>query len=155
MTIVADLGENVLVIIEELFTAMIAAEPGSLRSVPDDVVLVDPCHAWVDISGDVAARTVISTNRGTVAEIARALFMMTAAEQVSPEDLVDAFGEVANVIGGNVKSLIAEAGTLSLPTVADRAPGAGVELLHHVALDWDGHRLAVDIWKLGEEGGTA
>jgi chemotaxis protein CheX len=41
------------------------------------------------------------------------------AEAISPDELRDAVGEVANILGGNVKTLIAGKCRLSLPSVAE------------------------------------
>ena len=48
---------------------------------------------------------------------ATAALMGVDADAVSEEDVADALGELANVIGGNVKSLLPEPSALSLPHV--------------------------------------
>jgi hypothetical protein len=72
---------------------------------------------------------------------------MPADEAVSEDDLVDAFGEVVNVVGGNVKSLLPLQGTLGLPQVATSAPVVpdGV-LVQELLLSWRGRPLVVAVW---------
>jgi len=43
---------------------------------------------------------------------------LLGAETVSPEDVTDAMGELANMIGGNIKSVLSPGVTLSTPDVA-------------------------------------
>src|SRR3546814_11558410 len=43
---------------------------------------------------------------------------MLAMSEITPEDVTDAIGELVNMIGGNVKSLMPEPSILSLPMVA-------------------------------------
>ena len=56
------------------------------------------------------------------AELARrltaAMFMVDPAD-TTPEEVTDALGELANMVGGNVKALLPEPCRLSLPAVAD------------------------------------
>jgi len=66
-------------------------------------------------------------------------------------DTQDAIGELANMTGGNVKSLLPEPCRLSLPTVVEgtdyttRVPGS--ELVTTVAFDCDGGALVVRLLK--------
>jgi chemotaxis protein CheX len=77
------------------------------------------------------------------------MFEMDEAE-VGDGEVADAFGELANIIGGNLKCLLPEPSQLSLPTVslgaehAVTVPGAG--LLEHLELDCDGDRLHIAVW---------
>ena len=88
--------------------------------------------------------------RSAAHALTRSLLMMGAEETVGPDDLVDAFGELANVVGGNVKSLLAAPAVLSLPTVAARVPElAPSRFMRELTLDWRGHTLVVSLWALG------
>ena len=59
----------------------------------------------------------------------------------------DAFGEVANVVGGNIKSLLPTQGTLGLPQVADHVPDvAGSTPVHELRLAWRGRPIVVTTW---------
>lgn len=149
--------EHILVITQDVFAAMIdggevlvterEGDPGHL------VDFADPVCAWVDMTVEVlglGARAVVRTETAAAHELTRALLMMSPDEEVGPEDLVDAFGELANVVGGNVKSLLEAPATLSLPTVAAHAPElAASQFMQGLTLDWRGHTLVVSLWTIG------
>lgn len=140
-------GEDVYAIAEELFLAMIDDEPGALR--PWDgapPAWRDPVVAWVDLHGDWAGRASVTTEHGTADDLARALLQMAPDEPVGAADLQDAFGEIANVVGGNVKALLPTHGALGLPQVSDTDPGLpGSVVLTEVALDWRGRALVLTV----------
>ncbi|MBX9245148.1 chemotaxis protein CheX [Actinotalea ferrariae] len=142
--------DPVLAIAEEVFTAMIDGEPGLVRPWTGDVPpLADEMHAWVDVHGPFPGRVLVSTEAGTAQDLARALLGMGADEAVSDEDLVDALGEVANVVGGNVKALVADPHALGLPVVDRARPATRPEdLLHSLPLDWRGRLVEVGLWTL-------
>ena len=115
--------DPVLSIAEDLFASMVDAEPGTLRPWDGPVpALASEIHAWVDVHGPAAGRVLLSTEEGTAADLARALLGLDAADDVSDADLVDALGEVANVVGGNVKALVVDPHALGLPAVARVTP---------------------------------
>ncbi len=140
-------GEDVYAIAEELFAAMVDGEFGTVRPWVGDVPAWQvPVVAWVDLHGDWAGRASVTAERSTVDDLARALLAMAPDEQVCDDDLDDAFGEVANVVGGNVKALLPTQGSLGLPHVADHDPGLpGSVLLTEVVLDWHGRVLVVAV----------
>ena len=90
----------------------------------------------------------LTTEHSTATRISRALLMIEEDVDVDEEDFRDAIGEVANVVGGNVKSLVPDPGALSLPIVSRDRPTTAGTLLHEVDLDWRGHRLVVSLWHL-------
>ena len=139
--------DDVYTIAEELFAAMVDGEPGTVR--PWDGAApawARPVVAWVDLHGGWVGRASVTTERTTADELARALLALGPDEAVGDEDLRDAFGEVANVVGGNVKSLLPSHGTLGLPEVADHEPGGdGTVVLTQVTLDWRGRALVLTV----------
>ena len=70
---------------------------------------------------------------------------------LSPDEVCDALGELTNMIGGNIKSLLPAPSTLSVPSVAEgdsytvRVPGA--VRVEHVLLACASGPLTVSIWK--------
>ena len=142
--------DPVYTIAEEVFSSMIDQEPGSLRkwdgAVPE---LVQQIHAWVDVHGAIPGRVLLSTEQPTAEDLTRALLAMAPDEAVEDADIVDALGEVANVVGGNVKALVPDPGTLGLPVVAHVRPLLAPEkLLYELPLDWRGRILVVGVWTL-------
>ncbi len=141
-------SDQVFTIAEEVFDAMVDPEPGHLR--PWEGALptpADPLAAWVDVHGELSGRAAVICEAATAHELARALLRMGPGEAVTPADLIDAFGEVANVVGGNIKALLPSQGSLTLPQVAAAVPPVPADApVHELALDWRGHPLAVVVW---------
>lgn len=131
----------------EVFAAMIDGEPGYVArwegAAPSPV---DELFAWVDVQGPMTGRVLLSTERTTAVEVTRALLGLAPDDVVGHADIVDAFGEVANVVGGNVKSLAPDHSVLTLPEVAGERPPTDGGLLHSVALDWRGRSLVISLW---------
>lgn len=72
----------------------------------------------------------------------------------SDEHVQDTLGELANMIGGNVKALLASGALLSLPrfsTGATGLAGAGSSRVCEVPLDCEGERLWVVVSKQGPD----
>jgi len=136
-------------IAEEVFAAMVDGEPGHLVPLPAPAELTDPLYAWVDMHADVSGRALIATDVTTAHALARALLGMPDDEPVGEADLVDAFGEVANVVGGNLKALLPVQGTLTLPRVGRPVPAlAGATKVDEVALSWRGLPLDITVWQI-------
>jgi len=140
--------DQVHAIAQEVFAAMVDGDLGLL--LPWDgalPALEDAIVAWVDLHGAWSGRAVLVTERPTAEDLARALLDLDDDEAVSPADLDDAFGEIANVVGGNLKSLLPDPGTLGLPQVgAEVPPVAGAVRAQHLPLSWRGRLLVVDVW---------
>lgn len=143
-------SDPVLAIAEEVFAAMVDGEPGYLRPWYGDLPAAsDPMYAWVDVQGAMPGRVLVTAERETAEEITRALLAMGPEEVVSDADYVDALGEVANVVGGNVKALVPEAGTLTIPEVGRERPATAPDaLLHALPLDWRGRLVDISLWRL-------
>ncbi|OLT53616.1 chemotaxis protein CheX [Cellulosimicrobium sp. CUA-896] len=147
------LALSVVPIAQDLFTAMIDGEPGLLTPEPATLPVVDPVHAWVDIVGPAHYRALVVTGRATADRLARALLQMADDEDVSLEDVQDALGEVANVVGGNLKGMLPEGSSLTLPVVDVVGPTATRPADHEQPLLWRGDPLVISLWtpKNGEE----
>jgi chemotaxis protein CheX len=139
---------RITAVAEDVFAALIDGEPGHL-SLAEPAVLVDPLYAWVDMDADVSGRVLLTVDVDTAHDLARALLRMDAGEPVEDEDLVDAFGEVANVVGGNLKALLPVQGTLTLPRVARTATSpVGATVVDRVALAWRGQPFDISVWRI-------
>ena len=89
----------------------------------------DAVRASVVIDGPWRGRVLLVCARATAAAMAAAV-VGAPADQVGPEDVEDVLGELANVVGGAVKSLLPGSAALGLPDVAgcgpEEADAAGV-----------------------------
>lgn len=135
----------------EVFAAMVDGEEGGLGPwMGPRPVHAEPLAAWVDLLGPWPGRATLVTDAETARELARALLGLGHGEDVSHADLVDAFGEIANVVGGNVKALLPDTGTLGLPQVASAAPVPDAStVVHQLRLAWRGRPLEVEISTFG------
>lgn len=144
-------SDSVYAIAESVFSAMIDGDEGLLLPWEGDLPqFVDPLYAWVDLLGEWQGRAALTTEVPTAHALARALLMMGDDEVVSDADLTDAFGEIANVVGGNVKALLPTQGTLGLPRVdAALPPHEGGSLSQELRLSWRGQPIVVAVWLFG------
>ena len=142
--------DPVLTIAQDLFSTMIDGEPGHLYPLfGEPPVLDDPRYTWVDVSGPVVTRVMLMTGRETGEQLTRALLAMDESESVSDADFADAVGELANVVGGNIKSLVTNPGSLTLPVVTHEAPDhSGGFCLLETYFGWKGAPLGVSLWAL-------
>ena len=105
----------------------------------------------VSVSGAWQGSVVLECAHDHAVAAAEAMF---AAEPgtLSPDEVSDALGELTNMVGGNVKSLLPAPSTLSIPSVAEgdsftvRVPGA--VLLDRVALASAAGLLHISLWKV-------
>ncbi|MDR7252862.1 chemotaxis protein CheX [Nocardioides sp. BE266] len=109
-------------------------------------------HASIAVTGGWSGHVTLDVSR-TGADVLAA--RMLQADEVSDEDVVDAIGELVNVLGGNVKGLLLEESALGLPEVSTDAPGdrrTATEVCHAELL-WAGHPVDVRVW-LAEQDDT-
>jgi chemotaxis protein CheX len=103
---------------------------------------------YVDISGGWHGRVVVETTDDGAVAIASSMFD-AAPDTLGPADLADAVGELANIVGGSVKSCIDGESRLSLPAIERLEP---VEIHHEGILVssavWCGHPLRVRVQPL-------
>jgi chemotaxis protein CheX len=78
----------------------------------------------VSISGSWSGAVLIELPAGAEVSLTAAMFAM-GPDEVGPEEISDAVGELANMVGGVVKSLMPEPSRLSLPQVVS---GDGLHL---------------------------
>ncbi|WP_432830454.1 chemotaxis protein CheX [Dactylosporangium sp. CA-092794] len=76
----------------------------------------DDVTASVSVTGAWRGHVLVSCSDQAAKNVAAALLGIEF-EEVAEEDIADALGELANIIGGNVKSLLPEPCALSLPHV--------------------------------------
>jgi len=89
---------------------------------------------------DVVVSIEVSEDAGRI--LAGAMFGADPAD-LGSDELVDAIGELANMVGGNLKLLVAPPAALTLPAVSDGElpPRPGTRQLLRVPLRFDGEVL--------------
>lgn len=150
-TLVADPAQ-VVAITQDVFAALIDDGEMLVSQVDVPPAILDPVTSWVDMTradSPFGVRTLVRAEREAANTVVRGLLRMDADEVVGDEDLVDAFGEIANVVGGNLKSLLPEHAVLSLPRVEPEPPVLDpARLLAEVGIEWRGLGLVVSLWAL-------
>jgi len=101
----------------------------------------------VQISGGFSGTVMVELSRPLARKVAAALFAMEL-EQVTEAEVVDAVGEVVNILGGNLKALLPGPSTLSLPRVDEGEPGPGPGRLHaRAGLSSDAQALCISLFE--------
>lgn len=127
----------------------------------DGAGLADAGLAGAGLAGAVVTATVrilgawrgcvVLTTPEPLARAAAAAMLGVRTEQLSRADVADAVGELANVVAGNLKSLLPAPSTLSLPAVAAGLvlPAPGAALLNDVLLTGPAGSVALTVWRQG------
>jgi chemotaxis protein CheX len=146
MTAVLDLQlEDIRVVTDDVWTSFLATYgPLEWSTVPlDEAELV---QASVAIRGDWTGTVTLEMAPGTAATAARTMLHL---ESVEDADVTDALGELVNMIGGNIKSLLPSGSTLGLPIVS-HAPvfpaTAAITEHYRVELAWAGTPIRIRVW---------
>ena len=104
--------------------------------------------ACVHLTGAYVGSVTVQCSEAAAWRVASVLFA-APVETLTGSEVTDAMGEVANMIGGNIKSLVPGPSTLSLPTVAhgsdSRLSIPGVETVREITADWHGHPIVISL----------
>lgn len=140
MTLTQDQLVEVVDDVLETFVGFIIDEPQ-----PSGTAL--PVTAFVQVTGTWTGSVLVSCSEELAASAAAAMFDRPR-EDLEHEDITDALGEVANMVGGSIKALMPEPSGLSLPTViygGGEASVPGTELLHRLDRTCGGEPLRVTV----------
>jgi hypothetical protein len=133
--------ETVQSIAQEAWSALVGEDeflvplPGGL---PEDAI-----SSWVSVAGPWNGTVVITCGLSTAEQLSRELLKNHAPPVIENEDIEDALGELANVVGGNVKAVLPGPSALGLPVVGT-APEAGPDTVR-VDLLWRGQSLTISV----------
>lgn len=100
----------------------------------------------VEISGTTQMTVSVDCSEVLARRLGAAMFDVDE-EALSIEDVVDALGEVANIIGGNIKALLPGPSELGLPTVHHRKALHPLDAVVEQAFDCMGEPLRVCLAK--------
>jgi chemotaxis protein CheX len=128
-------------------------EQAWLALVGEDEVLVplpaplpaDTRSSWVEIVGPWTGSVVLTCGRQTALALTRALLREHAPEVLEEEDVDDALGELANVVGGNVKAVLPGPSVLGLPETGIAPPPGREADTCRVDVLWRGEPLTVSV----------
>jgi chemotaxis protein CheX len=138
-------------IVQDVFVGLLGEVDALPYAMPHDGTPLG-VSASVSVTGGWSGHVVFACGEDIGRTIAAGLLMSEPGD-INDDDLSDAMGEVANVIGGNVKSVMPGPSKLSLPVAiigaaSDRRPGA-VETTR-VELAWHDAPMVISVWSAAE-----
>ena len=107
-------------------------------------------HSSVSITGSWHGHVVYASSIAA-ARRAAAAFLAMEVDEVSSEDVSDVLGELANIVGGNVKAMLPSGCFLSLPQVvmapesATKYPSA--QRVSGLYGTWEGEPVCITMWQ--------
>lgn len=137
---------DVQAVVEEVWTSFLSVEEPILPGAPS-TDLDDAWTAAITVTGAWEAMILIGLPDALAGVVTTSMLGLDDAERPSTEDLTDALGELVNIVGGGVKSLMAGPSVLSLPLVAQGAvtTSSSLEEVCVVDLSWHAHPVRVSI----------
>ena len=119
MSEIFDFEPELTEITERVWTSLVEVpllprQPGQ----PGPVVGARTFTGCVQITGAWEGAVTVHCSEA-LAKILTAAMFMVDPDETTPEEVSDALGELANMVGGNVKALLPEPCRISLPAVAD------------------------------------
>ena len=115
-------------------------------------------HSTVSITGSWHGHLVYASSR-QAARRAAAAFLALEVDEVAQEDVSDVLGELANIVGGNVKAMLPAGCFLSLPTVVLAPESASyypaAERISGLYGAWDGEPISISVWRIVKQEATA
>jgi chemotaxis protein CheX len=137
--------EDLVAITEQVWTSFLDPDGSRpLVQVPAEAPS-DVCGA-VSVTGAWRGHVVIECSAAASRHAAAALFGIED-DEVTAADVADALGELANIIGGNVKVLLPEPSALSLPYVVTAAGAHWPSVVEICRLDatWLDERVTISV----------
>ena len=137
-------------------------DPGTVQSIADEVwpslvgdgevfvpVPVPPpaelVSAWVDITGPWTGSVVLTCAPATAEALTECVLMTRPPTVVDDEDVADALGELANVLGGNIKSVLPGESRLGLPQVGPAPSRGRLDDVCALVGQWRGNYLTITV----------
>ena len=134
---------TVQAIADEVWVAMLGEDELPVP-LPADLP-VETVSSWVTVSGPWNGAVVLTCAPSTAEELTRVVLRAHLPEHLDSEDVDDALGELANVLGGNIKSLLPGPSQLGLPEVG-HTPSSGSPVdTCRVSAVWRGLPLTITV----------
>jgi hypothetical protein len=126
-------------LVDDIWSSLFEAPLDIDAPLPEVVVT-----AYVDISGHCHGRVLVATTAEGAVSLTS--YMLDVPESwIQEADVADAIGELANIVGGSVKSCVDGQCALSLPNVSRYAPGAATPDAIEVLASWNNHPLCIRV----------
>src|SRR3546814_3847166 len=147
-----DMTEDINQLVVDIWSSVLqmSAAPVPPVSRPDEVRLT----GFVHISGDWEGTITVDCPLPLAASATAMMFGMEV-DEVSKADIDDAIGEITNMTGGGIKSMLEGSCSLSLPTVIEGASftvtSLGTEPIHELSYAVEDSWLAVRVLERKDE----
>lgn len=129
-------------IAEEVWTALYDEE---CLLAPEQALPADALSASVRFTGPWCGVVTVSCAASTAEQLTVRMHRARPLPQLEAEDVEDALGELANVLGGNVKALLPGPSALGLPQVGGAAPVGPSADTCRVDVLWRGQPLILTV----------
>jgi chemotaxis protein CheX len=140
-------------ITEQIWTSFLDPD-GTKPLVPTDAesTVEHRLAAAVSVTGAWRGHVVVACSQTASHYVAAALLGVPEGE-VTPADVIDALGELANVIGGNVKALLPGSCVLSLPYVLPKSGARWPSVTEVCRMDgnWQDEPVAITVLESTDE----
>jgi chemotaxis protein CheX len=139
-------NDDLMAIAEQVWISYLDPEGINPLEQVAGAVLSREVTASVSVTGAWRGHIVVSCSATASLKAAAALLGVDMAD-ITPEDVTDALGELANIIGGNVKSLLPEPSALSMPVVMINGSSGWPSVVELCQLDgtWLGEPVAIRV----------
>ncbi|MCZ4497985.1 MAG: chemotaxis protein CheX [Marmoricola sp.] len=138
---------DVQMVVEEVWSTFLGAEEPLLPGAPGELTV--GWSAAVAVSGEWDGMVSVELPTAMAEEVTRRMLGLgDEPASAVDEDVADAVGELVNMIGGNVKSLMPGPSALSLPVVAAGRVARPSDVVEVCRLDasWGGSPLLVSVY---------
>jgi chemotaxis protein CheX len=140
-------SDDLELITREVWSSFVDSEDSDLAK-GTDAIPSDRVTACVHVTGGYTGSVLLQLSAVAARLVAAALFQIEPAD-VGDDDLIDAAGEVVNIVGGNVKGILPGPSALSLPVVAvgefSHLAVPGSRVVRDVSLVWRGEPVLVSL----------
>jgi chemotaxis protein CheX len=148
MTIAPEMTD-VQAIVDQVWSSFLGDEEPLLPSLDADGAFPadDAWCAAVSVHGGWTGTVTIELSRELAHALSRLMMAMGEDEPLDDAEIADAVGELVNMVGGNIKSLMPGPSALTLPVVAAGRAAHSSELREVSRFDarWDGKPVRVSV----------
>lgn len=143
-------AEDVQALTEDVWLALVGEDEVLLPRLVPSGAPFDATGVWsssVTVSGGWAGVVTVELDEGVAQQLSARMLAIPEGEPVTDGDIADAVGELVNMVGGNVKSLMPGPSVLSLPSVAAGRAAFASDVVEVCRLDlaWRGGPVRVCI----------
>jgi chemotaxis protein CheX len=150
MSIISPETADVQAVTEQVWTSFLGDQEPLIPRFLDPGQAFDADEVWssaVSIGGGWSGIVTIELSAQVAVELTRVMLAFEEGDPISDEDVADAVGELVNMIGGNVKSLMPGPSVLTLPIVAAGRAAHASDAVEVARVDaiWAGEPVRVSV----------